>query len=57
VTAQSRRDELFSEESQFDTEMAAPVLKLRIPAGTGAEFSTQECEWKQGESAVANGKE
>jgi hypothetical protein len=27
--------------------------RLRTPTGTGASRSTQECEWKQGESAVA----
>jgi hypothetical protein len=32
--------------------MAAPAHRLRTPAGTGAESSNQECEWKQGESAV-----
>src|SRR5713101_1946369 len=31
--------------------MAAPDLRLRTPNGTGANRSTEECEWKQGESA------
>jgi hypothetical protein len=36
--------------------MAAPVLRLRTPTGTGAYRSTKECEWKQGESAKGRRK-
>jgi hypothetical protein len=37
--------------AQFDSEMAAPVMRMRTLTGTGA-AAPQECEWKQGESAV-----
>jgi hypothetical protein len=36
--------------------MAAPDLKLRTLTGTGANSSTRECEWKQGESAKGEEK-
>jgi len=45
-----------SEKVQFDTEMAAPVQRMRTPDGTGAVRSAKECEWKQGVFGDGNEK-
>jgi hypothetical protein len=47
----AERAQLANRSVQFDAEMAAPVTRRRTPTGTGADSSTIECEWKQGESA------
>jgi len=56
VTARSRRNGSFGNEAiQFDTEMAAPV-EIKDPNWHRSGSSLEECEWKQGESAMGAGK-
>ena len=52
VTARSRRNGPPATERQFGTEMAAPVLKLRTPTGTGADRSTKSAN---GSRAIRRG--
>lgn len=54
VTARSRRNERFwKRESEFDTEMAAPV-EIEDPNWHRSKPLLKECEWKQGDSAAVN---
>jgi hypothetical protein len=54
VTAKLRQNGLFAETEiiQFDTEMAAPVLRNEDTNWHRSEQLHKECEWKQGVSAV-----
>ena len=53
MTARLRENELSTRGTQFDTEIVSTRFEIEDPNWHRSRVSRKECEWKQGESAVA----